>query len=235
MKLFVLSTIRPALIALLLSASMANGSDIDLRRHVEVDATAELLIEPDFATFHIKIRGEADSLAEASKRLEDSSTVLKTSLAEAGFAGETIRLSAISSGRHFEGSRDQQIFKGFFAERSAILELRDLSKRQALEEVLLRDDRIEISSINAQSSQHDELRKQVLLDAAAVAKEKAAALAKALDAEIGTVLAIRQGNVQYGFGFVTSNRIGTADNGVAAAELEKLSYQASVSVKFELK
>ncbi len=162
-------------------------------------------------------------------------TVLKASLAEAGFVGETIRLSAISSGRYFEGSRDQQIFKGFFAERSAILELRDLSKRQALEEVLLRDDRIEISNINAQSSQHDDLRKQVLLKAAAVAKEKAADLAGALDAEIGPVLAVRQGNVQYGFGFLTSNSIGTADNGVAAAELEKLSYQATVTVKFELK
>lgn len=209
-------------------------ADIDLRRHIEVDATAEILVEPDFATWSIKIRGEADSVAEASRRLEESTAALKASLIESGFEGNIIRFSAISSGRHFVGDRDEKIFKGFFAERSAVIELRVLEKRQQLEAILLEDDRIEIDDVSAQSSKHDEYRKRVILDAAVVAKEKATDLAAALDSELGQVLSIRQGKVQYGFGFITSNKI-SEDEGVASAELKKLSYHATVSVKFELK
>ena len=210
------------------------GADVDTRRHVEVDATAEILVEPDYATWSIKIRGEAESVAEASQRLEESTAALKASLVDSGFEGEIIRFSAISSGRHFVGDRDERIFKGYFAERSAVIELRDLGKRQELETILLGDDRIEIDDVSAQSSKHDEYRRRVVLAAAVVAKDKAADLAAALDSELGQVLSIRQGNVQFGFGFVTRNTI-RADEGVASAELKKLSYHATVSVKFELK
>jgi|GEM_PF-2361974 len=227
--------IRSFLLVLFLIAPLSQGAEIDVRRHIEVDATAKLLVDPDFATWPIKIRGEADSLADASKRLEESSVALKKSLTEAGFAGEIIKLSAISSGRHFKGGRDDRVFKGFFAERSAVVELRDLTKRQALERILLNDDRIGVSKISAQSSKHDDLRKQVLLNAASVAKEKATELAKALGTEIGAVLSIRQGRVQYGWGFMTSNRIEEADEGIGATELEKLSYHSTVTVKFEIK
>ena len=220
---------------LILLTSIVGAQDLDIRRHIEVDATAKLLADADFATWEIKIRGEADSLAEASKRLDESSVRLKTSLSDAGFTGEIIRLSAISSGRHYEGDRDDRIFKGFFAERKAVVELRDLSKRQSVERVLLKDDRIEVSEINAQSSKHDDLRKLALIDAAKIAKTKASELANALGAEIGAVLSIRQGKAQYSWGYNMSNTIGAADDGAGSTELEKLSYSSTVTVKFELK
>ena len=122
---------------------------------------------------------------------------------------------------------------GFFAERNVIIELRDLTKRQELEQILLKDDRIEIGEIAAQSSKHEENRKSALMSAATIAKEKASILAETLGAKIGVVLAIQQGNT--GYGTITSNRIEMPIFGAKSTQLEVLSYSSTITVKFELK
>jgi len=221
------------LLALLLIIPTLEAAEIDVRRHIEVDGTAVVLVAPDFATWRIVIRGEADSLADASSRLEESSQALTTSMASAGFPEEIIKLSGISSGRYYNNIKDQRVFMGFFAERNVIIELRDLTKRQELEEILLKDDRIEIGEIAAQSSDHEENRKKALLSAATIAKEKASTLAEALGAKIGVVLSIQQGNT--GYVRITSNRIEMPIFGAKSTQLEALSYSSTVTVKFELK
>ena len=88
------------LLALIFIVPALEAAEIDVRRHIEVDGTAVVLVAPDFATWRIVIRGESDSLAEASSRLEESSQALSSSLTSAGFPEELIKLSGISSGRY---------------------------------------------------------------------------------------------------------------------------------------
>ena len=221
------------LLALLFIVPALEAAEIDVRRHIEVDGTAEVLVAPDFATWRIVIRGEADSLTDASSRLEESSQALSASLTSAGFPKEIVKLSGISSGRYYNTIKDQRIFMGFFAERNVIIELRDLTKRQELEQILLKDDRVEIGEISAQSSKHEENRKKALKSAATIAREKASILAEALGAKIGVVLAIQQGNT--GYGIITSNRIEMPVFGAKSTQLEVLSYRSTITVKFELK
>jgi uncharacterized protein YggE len=95
-----MKTIR-LLITIFITLITTVFADIDVRRHIEVSGTALVLIEPDYATWAITIRGEADSLAEASRNLEQSTSALKASLLASGFKDEIIRFSAISSGRHY--------------------------------------------------------------------------------------------------------------------------------------
>ena len=221
---------------LLLIIPSLGAAEIDVRRHIEVDGTAEIRVTPDFATWQIVIRGEAESLAEASGYLDESSEKLSDSLTSAGLSEESVKLSGISSGRYYETVDKERVFKGFFAERNVIVELRDLNKRQELEKILLQDDRVKISEVIAQSSSHEENRKKALLSAASVAKEKASALAGTLDAEIGVPLSIRQGSSSYRT-IITSNRIETSFFGgePKSTQLEALSYSSTVTVKFELK
>jgi uncharacterized protein YggE len=221
------------LLPFLLIIHSLQAAELDVRRHIQVDGTAEILVAPDFATWRIVIRGEAESLADASGRLEESSKTLSTSLTSAGFPEEIIKLSGISSGRYYDTVKDQRVFMGFFAERNVIIELRDLTKRQELERILLQDDRVKIGDINAQSSEHEENRKKALISAASIAKDKASALADALGSEIGVALSIQQGNT--GYGVITSNRIEMPVFGAKSTQLEALSYSATVTVKFELK
>jgi len=221
------------LIPFLLFIHALQAEELDVRRHIEVDGTTEIHVAPDFATWRIVIRGEAKSLAEASSRLEESSKTLGTSLTSAGFPEDIIKLSGISSGRYYDQVKDQSVFMGFFAERNVIIELRDLTKRQELERILLQDDRVKIGDVTAQSSKHEENRKKALMSAASIAKDKAAALANALGSEIGVTLSIKQGNT--GYGVITSNRIEMAISGADSTQLEALSYSSTVTVKFELK
>jgi uncharacterized protein YggE len=168
--------IRKFVTLLFLIIPTLDAAEIDVRRHIEVQGTAEILVAPDFATWQIVIRGEADSLSDASSSLGESSEALMTSLASAGFPEDSPKLSAISSGRRYDNIKNQRVFMGFFAERKVVIELRDLNKRQELEQLLLKDDRVEIVGISAQSSEHEANRQRSLLSAAAVAKDKASKL-----------------------------------------------------------
>lgn len=220
----------------LLFATSAPAQQIDTRRHIEVDAIAKIAADVDRASWQIKVRGEAASLAEASKLLDAATASLRDRLAKNGFKENAVRLSGIASGKDYDGAREGRVFKGFYAERAAIVEIADLSRRQALETALLEDDHIEIVKVELRTSQHEVLRKQVLLAAVSAAKEKADALAKEVGVQIGELLSLHEGRSSSGWLDVNENRIAQpifGQNNVA--EFEKLEYSATVTVKFELK
>ncbi len=229
--------VRPILAVFLVTGiSSAWSQVLDVRRHIEVDATSRVSADVDRAGWQIRMRGEAGSLAEASKKLDASAESLKERLKTTGLNPDSLRLSGIASGKFYENSRDAKTFKGFFAERAAVVELPDLSKRQILETVLLADDQIEIVKVDLRASKHEELRKQALLAAVNAAKEKASFLASEAGSGIGAVLSIREGSTNSGWVTLTDNKIlepiFAQDN---TAEFEKLEYTATVTVKFELK
>ena len=210
------------------------AEEIDTRRHIEVSGTAKILVEPDIAKWNISMRGEAGSIEEASKQLKESVNGLIESMKSAGFEIDMLSLSSISSGRHYEGSGDRRVFKGFYTQRTAVVELKDLTKRQSLEEVLLKDDQIKVSRMIAESSKHEEWRRKSLLKAAEVGKEKASELAKTLGGEIGALLSLNETPSGYGGHNMRSNSIHSMESS-GTAELEKLTYEAKVTVKFALK
>jgi uncharacterized protein YggE len=225
-----------SLFCTLLYASSAQAQQIDTRRHIEVDAIAKIAADVDRASWQIKVRGEAASLAEASKMLDTATASLRERLAKNGFKENALRLSGIASGKDYDSTREARVFKGFYAERAAIVEIADLSRRQALETALLEDDHVEIVRVELRTSKHEELRKQALLAAVSAAKEKADALAKEAGVQIGALLALREGASTSGWLDVNENRIAQPTFGQNnAAEFEKLEYSATVTVKFELK
>lgn len=220
----------------LLTWGAAFGQQLDTRRHIEVDATSRIAADVDRASWQIKIRGEAATLEEASRTLDKTTNSLRDRLKQGGFAEGTLLLSGIASGKHYESTRESRVFKGYYAERAAIVEISDLTKRQILETVLLADDHIEIVKVELRSSKHEEIRKQALIAAVSAAKDKAGFLAKEAGAELGQLLAIREGTSNGGWLTLTENRIVEPFFGQNnTAEFEKLEYTATVTVKFELK
>jgi len=227
---------KTKLICLLLCCSqfLLHAADVDLRRHITVSATAEIQVAPDIVTWQIKIRGEAGTLVDATKKLDTSAKALNKALVNAEFRGDLLKLSAISSGRHYDTTGDTKIFKGFYVERTAMLDLRVLNKRQVLETILLSDDNIEIVQIQSSYSKHDEIRKKVLLKAAEVAKTKAKGLAEIMDAKLGVVLAVSQSDNRYGYASAYSNSRSTISSAAPTEQFEKLSYTTTVIAKFEI-
>ena len=190
----------------------------------------------DRASWQIKIRGESASLIDASEALSAATSRLRERLKASGFEVGSLRLSGIASGKHYETERDTRVLKGYYAERASVVEISDLSRRQALETVLLADDHIEIVKVELRSSKHEDLRKQASREAVVAAKEKATALSKEAGAEIGTLLSIREGANNHGWIVLTENRVSDPFFGVDNnAEFEKLQYTATVTMKLELK
>ncbi|HEY1083211.1 MAG TPA: SIMPL domain-containing protein [Prosthecobacter sp.] len=225
-----------SLVLILSSAAVSSyGQSVDTRRHVEVSATAKIVAEADIASWQLRIRGEAPALAKASASLDESAQALVQRLKEAGVPADALRLSGIASGRHFEENGRERVFKGYFAERSAAVELKDLGKRQVLETALLADDRVEIVQVTLRSTRHEELRRESLFAAVAAAKEKAAALAREAGAEISTVLEIRETVTNPVWNSSLSNRIAVQDGEGGSVEFERIEYPAAVTLKFALK
>lgn len=231
-----------SILTALLFATVASAQQIDTRRTVEAEGTSKILAEVDRVTWQIKIRAEADSLVEASKKLDFVTNSLQDRLKESGFDEGTLRDSRISSGKHYEyvqqtpaSPRETRVLKGYYTERYSVVEIADLSKRQALESLLLADDHIEIVTIDLESSKHEELKKQALVLAVTAAKDKAVLMAKEAGAEIGQLLNIREGSSSGGWAQLAENRIAQpVFSQKQGAEFEKLEYTATVSVKFEL-
>lgn len=220
---------------------VTHAEDIDVRRHIEVQGTAKLYGDVDKAIWDIKIRGEANALEEASNLLETSVVNLQNELEAKEIGKDSLRLSGISSGRvHEQVERSgPRVFKGFYAERRAVIEIPDLELREQLERILLADDRVEIVRVHLKTTKHEELRKQSLISAVAAAKAKAEFLAKEAGAQLGLVLSITEGaESRYGgYANLTENRIEMPVFGQAAGtpEFEKLDYSGTVAVKFELR
>ena len=213
------------------------AEDIDVRRHIQVQGTAQIFAEVDRAIWHITVRGEANALEQSSIQVANSIVNLQNALETEKIGKDSLRFSGISSGRVYDQPQrgGPKVFKGFFAKREAVIEVPDLGLREKLERVLLADDRIEIERVELKSTQHEDLRKRSLISAVAAAKAKAEFLAKEAGANLGLVLSINEGNNMPAWG-LTSNRIEMpVFDGAEVPEFEKLSYSATVTVKFELR
>lgn len=220
-------------LALALLCLDADGDEV---RHVQANGTSKLYAEADHADWRLRLRAVSNTLGEASQRLDDASASLTERLVAAGFPEDSLRWSGISSGRSY----NQRVFNGYFAERGALVSLSDLARRRELEKVLLEDPLIEIVRVALKTTRHEELRKEALVSAFEVAKEKAELLATAAGAELGPVLSIDEQAPEPTFGFrsggITENRIEMPVFAAGeASEFEMLDYSMSVAVRFEIR
>ncbi len=225
----------PLLATLFLAANAPatlSAQQIDTRRHIEASGAAKLHADVDLAIWHITLRGEAPVLADAAKSLEEATNGLKTRLLGAGVPREALRLSDIASGKHYEGEDAAKTFKGYYAERQTIIEIRDTGTRQTVETALLQDDRISITRVELLSTKHEENRRQALVLALNAAKTKAAFLAREAGAELGPVLSIREGADRWGN--ISRNNIDFGEENVSS-DFTRLEYNAEITLKFELK
>ncbi|TAG09378.1 MAG: DUF541 domain-containing protein [Verrucomicrobia bacterium] len=223
-------------IVYLIGAGWLGAQEIDLRRHIEVDAVGKASAPADRATWQIQIRGEAPTLADASKALDQSASSLIERIKAAGIDQSSFQLSSISSGKVFDHDSQTRIFKGYFALRSGIIELTDLSKRQKIEELLLADNALEILTVELGSIKENELKMEASLAAVAAAKEKASLLAKKAECELGVLLALREQSGPAGWAKSSDAMMARSmESATSSAQFEKVEFTTTVSVKFEIK
>lgn len=221
---------------LIFLSSLVSLSRAEEPRFVEVSGTSKLLADIDSVTWRFKIRAVADTLAESATSLNEANAALQERLTTIGFPeGEGLKLSSLRSGRNYVEENRQRVHRGYFAEREMKFLAPNLEKRMEIEHALLTDDRIEISRVDLATSDHERLKREALKVAMQAAKEKADLIVGELGGQLGPLLWAREGSHIASPMLLTENRIempifASRDN----SEFDKISYGASVTVKFEV-
>ncbi len=221
-------------VAIILLSVSGFAGDFDERRYISVSGSAKMTVQPDVLVWRVEMQGLAKSVDEAAAQLDETVIGLKEGAKAAGFGEGAVVLSRMSSGRLHEGHGQKRVFKGFFVKKTAVIELKDLAKREAMEKVLLKDDRVKIMSTVSKSSLAEKLRREVLLLAMKDGKQKAAEMAESVGVKTGNILSVSEkGGERY-----------TPNNGIklmrsssqvdASLPAESIDFSASVLLKFEI-
>lgn len=204
-------------------------------RFIEVSGTATVRADVDRISWHILIRGEGESLDAAGSALTQATEGLVDRLEVLELPGESVKFSRLKSGRLEDRIDGRTELRGFFVERSAVIQLESLEPSHEVESALLVDDGIEIRNLELESSHYEGLKQQVVVDAVAAAKAKAELMVGELEVVLGQVMEIRESPATPFSSGVFENRVSTpAFAQQAGVDFEKVELTATVSVKFAI-
>ncbi len=202
-------------------------------RFIEVSGTATVKADVDRISWQILIRGEGESLDAAGTALSQATEGLVDRLEALELPGESVKFSRLQSGRIEDRIDGRTELRGYFVERSAVIQLESLEPSHEVESALLVDNGIEIRNLKLESSHYEGLKQQVVVDAVAAAKQKAELMVGELEVVLGQVMEIREGTASPVSPFVntiSSPAFAQGEN----VDFEKVELTANVSVKFAI-
>ena len=217
---------------------MASAAAEPEMRYIAVTGTATISVPPDFVEWRVTLMDEgpdAAAIKEANDRRAEAIAELADDLRvdEADF-----QTGSVSVERRYRRDRDsnEQVFVGYRIQRKVVLLQRDL---KAFDDFFAGVTRGGSSfRMSPRSTKEKELRWQARLDAVAVARKKAVAMAEVLDATVGRPLRVIADEPRR-FDPMISNEIRglgeTQPKPAGNYRPGEIDFSATVSARFELK
>ncbi len=203
-------------------------------KFIEVTGTANVEYPADQIGWTIRISKIEDSLEKSSKDANSVLADLLGILEQTGIDKNDIQVSPIQQGRYYENNYDKKSrkFAGFYSNINVSFILEEMNKYPQIILKLSESDEFERISSSWDDSKYEEHHKSTLIQASDNAKNKAEYLADNLGMQLGSVMAIQEGNTSSGYPnpFNTS----TSSDYSTPIVTGKVSYTRSVKVKFEL-
>ncbi|MEE9404617.1 MAG: SIMPL domain-containing protein [Algisphaera sp.] len=215
----------------------AGHDDDDLRRSIDVTGTATIRVSPDFVEWRVSLIDQGMD-AQKMKRANDTRAEAMAELrSELRVDDADFEMGRVSVERQYRRDRqtEERIFTGYRMEREVVLRQRSLDDFDDFLEGVARGGNS--FTMTSRSTQEKELRWQARLDAVAVARDKAVAMAAVLDAEIGPPLHISAKGPR-SLASMQSNRVFLTEALAVSTEdyhPGQIEITAAVSVRFELK
>lgn len=179
-------------IMFLLGSAVLQAEDKPVRS-ISVSGTVETKAAPDRITWQISLTATDPSLTNAKTRSDGQAKAVVALQEKLGIAKGDLQTGPVSVSREYE--RDQRgqrgNFKHFVVSRSITIRERDLKRFDDYLTTLLASTDMEVF-MNYESSRIQEIRAETRLKALKAAKDKAAAMAEALGANLGKVLTINE-------------------------------------------
>ncbi|HLJ26363.1 MAG TPA: SIMPL domain-containing protein [Candidatus Angelobacter sp.] len=223
----------------LLFTGLIVAQDRPLPRVVRVVGTSEVKVVPDRAMIELGVEKQNASATVAKRSADAASRAILANLRDNGIEEKDMQTTFLSLQPQFNYRKGLKI-SYFVAAQTISFTIRDLSRLDALLESLIQAGGNRIDSIQYEVSDLRKYRDQARDLAMKAAHEKALALAKALDQQIGKAYSIEEipeYNYQYAGGLMSNAGYeasrAPAKTGPATAAGEK-TVSASVVVCFDL-
>ena len=186
-------SISVALALVFILANIALAEEDKTIRSISVSGTVETKTAPDQVVWSISLTDTDKNLRQAKKRNDEKVKAVVALREKLGITEGDLETGHVSASREYE--RDQHghrgDFKHFVVRRSVTIRQRDLKRFDEFLDALVSSAEMEVS-FGFESSRIHEVRAETRLKALAAAKDKAAAMAKVVEAKIGRVLTINE-------------------------------------------
>lgn len=200
-------TILTVLFLALLWAMPASAQDIDKLPTITVVGTVEVEAVPDEVNFSLEVT-KIDKDLQTAKRLNDESVSKILDLTRRfEVKPQNVKTAYISVEMKYETVRDPKkkvydadgdeigtrVFKGYEVSKTVVIKLTDVSRFEQFFEEVLKTGITEVRNVSFETSKYRELKVQARDLAIKAAREKAVAMAGAVNQTIGKAIYIGEG------------------------------------------
>jgi uncharacterized protein len=180
-------------LSVILSAACLAAEDREAARKITVSGTAVTQTVPDLIVWSISTLDESKNLIEAKDTSDRKLKSILALMGELGVKPEDIQTGYVNIRREYnQDEHGRQLdFKCFSVRRGVTVKQRDLKRFDEYLTKLVSSAEMEVN-FNFDSSRMTDLRWDTRLKALKIAKDKAEAMAKVVDAKVGKVLSIEE-------------------------------------------
>ncbi len=207
---------------------------------ITVNASSEVKVVPDKASFSTEVVATAATAEEAQAQGSELANAVIDALKAAGVDEKSIQTSYTNLSPTYDWSTDEPTITGYEQRTSLQVSDVDLDAVSALMQACVAAGATGVNGPNYYASTYDEAYNQALTEAIGASREKAAAMAKAAGVSLGDVVSIVEGyqNTTYR---ATSDMVeyemaATEDAGSGAMKVApgEVSIEAQVTVSYAI-
>jgi len=233
-----------ATILYVLPATMASAQPTPPQRTISVSGNAEIRVAPDEVLLTVGVETNAMAIEAARSTNDTRVKAIVQAAREQGVPADRVKSEFLNIDPRYESRQ----FLGFYARRSLTITLRDIAKFEPLLSAVLSAGANYVHGIDFRTTRLREHRDEARRLALVAAREKAAAMAAAMNATLGDPISIHEGSSGWWSpyaswwgsrgGMMSQNVVQSGGGGGGSSDDAlvpgQISVNASVNVTFEL-
>ena len=181
---------------------------------ITVTGTASTEVKPDQLLWSIEVKNIGPDLAKVADKQSSLANTVLSVLKQLGVEDQSVQTTDVALGPNRVYRRSETVDEGYFASTKIAFKLTDLKKYRDVWLRLANLGNVSVKSVTLDNSKRIAITKETRIKALRAAKEKAIAMAEALDAKIGEVQSIAEDQNLHPWAGAYNN----ITNGVSAAE-----------------
>ena len=168
------------------------AADVPTTPQINVTGTAVTEVKPDQLVWTVEVKNTGPDISKVADRHSGIVTTLLTVLKQYEIEDHTVQTAHVELGNNRVYRKNDWVEEGYFASTSVTFKLASMAKYKDLWIRLANLGNVTVKNVGFEYAKRIEVTKETRTKALLAAKDKAIAMAKALDATIGEVVSISE-------------------------------------------